>query len=834
MKEQAQAAWVVHKFGGTSVANAQRYQAAASIIHSEPGARKAVVVSAMSGVTDQLFALVDQASRQDATYKNTLEECGRRHLAAIQEVLGGAYATFGETFARALANDLKEISVVLETVWRDRRSSEQVYDRISGFGEVWSAQVLCAYFLSERHACRWLDARKVLVVTHGEAGPIIDWAASQAKLDAWLATEPSSLIVITGYVASTPEGVATTLKRNGSDYSAAIFASLLNAEGLTIWTDVDGVLSADPRRVPEAVLLDEMSYKEAMELAYFGAKVLHPQTMTPAQGKNIPIWIRNTFRPQAKGTKIHQPRAETPVDESRPVKGLATVDHVALLNVEGNGMIGVPGVAGRLFGALKEVGISVSMISQASSEHSISFVVPEAQGALAKETVEKAFAPEIRQAQIQSVELVGGCSILSAVGDNMVRVPGVAAKFFRSLAKAGISVRAIAQGSSERNISIVIDRAQATRALRAAHSGFYLSAQTLSIGLIGPGLIGSEFVRQVQSQREWLLSQFHIDLRIRGVANSKKMLLSDRINLEGWKEQLEREGVPLDLDTFTRHVQAEHLPHAAIIDCTSNEHVAGRYAAWLDQGIHIVTPNKKANSGQLSSYREIKAISRRRNSHYLYEATVGAGLPVINTLRDLIQTGDRIQRIEGILSGTLSYIFNTFSATQAFSAVVLDAQRKGFTEPDPRDDLSGTDVARKLIILAREIGLDLELADIRVKSLVPEALKAVPMASEFLAKLPEYDAGMAKLQTEAQAEGQVLRYVGVLEAGGQASVELKRYPLSHPFARLSATDNIIAFQTTRYSKQPLIVQGPGAGPEVTAAGVFADLLRLSAYLGAPQ
>jgi aspartokinase/homoserine dehydrogenase 1 len=543
-------------------------------------------------------------------------------------------------------------------------------------------------------------------------------------------------------------------------------------------------------------------------------------------------WIRNTFNPEHPGTKIHHRSNDGKKVTVHPVKGFTTVDKVALLNLEGTGMIGVPGIANRLFGSLREIGVSVIMISQASSEHSICFAVPEAQGALAKSTVEKAFFSEIHQGLIHSVELDSSVSILAAVGDDMVSVPGVAAKFFQALGKAGVSVRAIAQGSSERNISVVIDQAQATKALRAAHAGFYLSAQTLSVGVIGPGLIGSSLLAQLESQAEWLRNHFKIDLRVRAVANSKNMLLGERLELsQGLKEKLKSEGAPFSVEGFAAHIQADHVPHSVIIDCTSSEKVAEHYVPWMRKGIHVITPNKKANSGPLKTYLELRGLGQEVGSHYFYEATVGAGLPVITTLRDLIRTGDEVLQIEGVLSGTLSYLFNQFNGQVPFSSLVRDAQKQGFTEPDPRDDLSGTDVARKLIILGREIGMSLEMSDITVQNLVPEKLRKTAEIEGFLSGLAEFDPEMSRTHAEASAAGEVLRYVGSVSPGGKTSVALKRYPKSHPFASLSGTDNIFAFTTKRYHKHPLIIQGPGAGPEVTAGGVFGDLLRLAAYVG---
>jgi aspartokinase/homoserine dehydrogenase 1 len=811
--------WVVHKFGGTSVANSERYGSVVSIVAQDASPRRGIVVSAMSKVTDGFMELIELAKRQDAAYLSKLEALQTKHFDTIDEILGREASPERENLRQAIENDAQVLRDLLRAISLSRSCSEPTLEMIAGHGEIWSAQILNACMLKRGVASTWLDARLVLVVTHGETGPMVDWELSRGKLDEWLSRVTVPNIVVTGYVASTPEGIPTTLKRNGSDFSASIFGALLDASCITIWTDVDGVLSADPRRVPEAVVLDEMSYQEAMELAYFGAKVIHPHTMAPALMKGIPLWIRNTLNPGFAGTKIHQPEKSKKTDH--PVKGFTTVDHVALLNLEGTGMIGVPGVANRLFGALREVGVSVIMISQASSEHSICFAVPEAQGELAKKTVEKAFFSELHQGLIQSIECLAGMSILAAVGDNMVHSPGVAARFFRALGKAGVSIRAIAQGSSERNISVVIDQAQATRALRAAHAGFYLSAQTLSIGVLGTGLIGAALLK----------TRFNIDLRVRAVADSKRMLLGEKLRLESAKNELAREGNPVDLAQFAEHIQAEHVPHSVIIDCSTSEKLPLHYREWLGKGIHVITPNKKANSGPLKNYLEIRATSQETGSHYLYEATVGAGLPVITTLRDLVQTGDEVTRIEGVLSGTLSYLFNRFTGETPFSAVLKEARDKGYTEPDPRDDLSGTDVARKLIILGREIGMRLELGDIDVESLVPEPLRKVASVDEFLKGLPAFDTQMDQLYQAAAAAGEVLRYVGSVSPRGVAEVKLKRYPKTHPFASLSGTDNIFAFTTRRYHQQPLIVQGPGAGPEVTAGGVFGDLLRLAAYVG---
>jgi aspartokinase/homoserine dehydrogenase 1 len=548
--------------------------------------------------------------------------------------------------------------------------------------------------------------------------------------------------------------------------------------------------------------------------------------MAPAVEREIPIWIRNSFAPEKAGTVICASPTST-----HAVKGITSIENVALLNLEGAGMIGVPGTAHRLFGALRDEDISVILISQGSSEHSICFAIPEAQAALADQVVRRAFATELREGQIQSVEVSASCSIIAVVGDGMAGTHGVSAKVFSALGNASVNIRAIAQGASERNISAVIDGRDATKALRAVHSSFYLSPHTLSIGLVGPGTVGSVLLDQLASQAARLKRDFNVDLRLRGIAGSKRMVLADKeIDLANWRAALES-AEPTDMDRFTQHVAAGHLPHRVIIDCTADNGVGLRYANWLGSGIHVVTPNKKANSGPLEYYRELREAGRRSGAHFLYEANVGAGLPVVMTLRDLRETGDEIHAVEGIFSGTLAYLFNIFDGSVPFSQIVREAKAKGYTEPDPREDLSGMDVARKLIILGREMGLTLELTDVTVESLVPESLRACSI-DEYLGRLPEFDGDMRRMLDDARTNGQVLRYVGRLTADGCATVGVERLPAGHAFANMALTDNIVRFVTARYAENPLIVQGPGAGPAVTAGGVFGDLLRLAAYLGA--
>ncbi len=800
----------------------------ARILEEDPNPRLGVVLSACKGITDALLNLVAAAERQDDDTDRRIDEIRKRHHVIAETLLTGEPRT---QFLTTLEQDLRDIAGILHTVRLIRAASQMVRDLIAGYGEIWSTRLFSAYLRARGKRpgkVQWVDARDVVSVDWGSLGPAVRWEVSQQNLAKVVPRDPAITLIITGFIARDPKGVQTTLGRNGSDFSGSIFGALLDAEEIVIWTDVDGVLSADPRLVPDAKVIDSLSYNEAMELAYFGAKVIHPQTMAPAVAKGIPIWIRNTFAPEKKGSLI----CANPTSDLA-VKGITSIDRCALVNLEGAGMIGVPGTAHRLFGALRDHGISVILISQGSSEHSICFAIPETEASRAEVVVRDAFDSELRQGQIQSVEVTSGCSILAVVGDGMAGSHGVAAKVFGSLGSAAVSVRAIAQGASERNISVVIDGKHSSRALRAVHSSFYLSPHTVSIGLIGPGLVGGALLDQMASQVARLSRDLKVDLRVRGIMSSKRMHLANvEVPLNRWRDAVSATGESADLTRFAEHTHADHLPHAIIIDCSSSNEIAARYPEWLAQGIHIVTPNKKANSGDFELYGRLQEARKQGSSHYLYEATVGAGLPVVQTLRDLRDTGDEIQRIEGILSGTLAYLFNVWDGSEPFSSVVRAAKSKGYTEPDPRDDLSGVDFARKLIILGREMGLRLELGDVQLEGLVPSALTSCG-PDEFLERLPEFDAPMAQKLEAARSRNRVLRYVGSLDAAtGKASVGLVELERSHTFANINLTDNVVRFLTRRYNENPLVVQGPGAGPEVTAGGIFADLLRVCAYLGA--
>ena len=818
--------WIVHKFGGTSLADARCIDQVARLMMARDDETQAIVVSAMAGVTNTLLGAAADAASGQERWIDTLEALRRQHLDTAAELLGDDAALFDAT-----REDLQARFVTLEQLLSSLAlmgsAPSEALELISGHGELLSARLLSAHLQGLGEEAEFVDARDVLRTRPAALMVAVDWEFSQRQLEAVLQQRPARRYVITGFICRTVEGRISTLGRNGSDYSGSIFGRLLEAEEIHIWTNVDGLMSADPTAVPQAELLNHLSYREAFELAYFGARVIHPQALSPALERDIPVFIRNTFNPDCPGTRIDSRGHPSP-----PVKGISGIGNMTLINIEGAGMIGVPGTAERIFGALNRAEVSVSMISQGSSEHSICVVVPAVAGEQARTILKEVFERELRHHQIHRIALVPDIRILAIVGEGMTGTPGVAARLFASLARAGINVRAIAQGASERNISVAVDESDAERALKAIHAGFYLSEQTLSVGLIGPGQVGSALVRQILDASERLKREANLDLRLRAVASSSRMRLSDPgLRPEDAERPLGNDHEALDLERLADFINDDHLPHAVIIDCTASEKVADHYLGWLERGIHVITPNKHAGSGDPDRYRRLRRQLERGSARWRYEATVGAGLPVIQTLRDLIDTGDRVLRIDGIFSGTLAYLFNRYQPGMSFAGLVGEARAAGYTEPDPRDDLSGTDVARKLVILAREMGLETGLADVQVESLAPAEL-ADASVNDFLAGLAAYDPTMTERLEAAQARGEVLRYVASLDDRGRAEVALKSLPRDHPFANLALTDNVVAFQTHRYRDNPLIVQGPGAGPDVTAGGVFADLLRVAVNLGA--
>lgn len=841
-------AWCVqvHKFGGTCVATAERINEIVEFLkENDDSPSKVAVVSAMGShptsptkVTDLLLNMVSKASKKDSSFTDDLIALKEKHVDAATALLGKGKEL--DTFLEGLNQDIGDLTAMLRAISVAGMCAYAYEEYIVGHGELWCARLMTARCCQVGLNARFMDARDVLVVSPTSDGLSVDvhYEASDRNLDTWFQNHGNyDVIIATGFIAKTPDGTVTTLRRNGSDYSATIMGALFRGGKITIWSDVDGVYSADPRVVSDAVCLDHLTYNEAWELSYFGAQVLHPRTTIPAMRFNIPISSRNFFNRNAKGSEISRDFKEEAVSGSAGVKGLATIQDVALVNVEGAGMIGVPGTAASIFGCMRDANINTIMISQASSEHSVSFAVKDSDAKKAVEALRKRFSEAISSGRIQNIDCIGKCCVLSAVGYGMANNRGVSATFFSALAKANVNIVAIAQGSSEYNITCLVKQEDSVRALRAAHSRFYEKSLPIGVGLVGPGLIGSTFLSQLKDQKQKLEDEYHVDIRILAIATSKKMVLNDDgIDLDLWKDVMDKDAQDLDYDQLANHLSTNTIPNNVILDCTASDEPPRHYLDWMKKGIHVITPNKKLNSGDLAQYLALKKYQRSSYTHFFYEGTVGAGLPVIFTLQHLVGSGDKVKRIEGIFSGTLSYIFNTFgSDSRTFSEVVIAAKDAGYTEPDPRDDLAGMDVARKVTILARECGLNLELENVPIQSLVPEPLQSVSSAEEYLQRLPEFDGEMQKLLDDAEQAGECLRFVGVVDPVNQSgSVELRRYPKDHPFAQLSGSDNIISFTTERYSEQPLIIRGPGAGAEVTAGGVFSDLLRLSAYLGAPS
>ncbi len=771
--------------------------------------------------------LISFAVAQDEVLWSKLEE-----MSSTQHefIAGVSSKTLRKELENSVRNYFIEMEEILKGVWLVRHCSEVTREHIFGIGSIWTAELLNARLQSLDMKAAWVDSRDILTFSAGGMGLPMDWDISGNKLDAFLSVKKDiQILIATGSRGSDTDGESIYLGEHGAEFAASLYGNLFDSQRIVFWSYSDGIMSADPEKVPGAVVIPELTYEEATELAHFGAKTLHPEALPPAIVKRIPVYIKNINYPDKPGTVI---KAEESGSQVHPVKGFSIVDTISLLNVEGAGMVGVPGISSRLFSALYKKGISVILISQASSEHSICCAIPSAQAEEAKDVARKTFREELESFRIHTIEIESDCAILGAVGDKMSGTPGISAKFFGALGQAGVNVRAIAQGSSERNISAVIRKEDSTRALRAVHSGFYLSNQTLSIGVIGPGLIGSTLLDQIAGESEYLHENFGIDLRVRGITRSKKMILSDpSLDITQWRSSLESSSEEADLEKFINHIDAEYIPHKVIIDCTTSQDIPGKYLEWIRRGIHIITPNKKAGTTAMEEYRKLFSESRKRGIHFLYETTVGAGLPIIGTLRDLILTGDKIKRIEGVFSGTLAYLFWKFDGTKPFSELVGEAKDLGFTEPDPRDDLSGMDIVRKTVILAREIGYAVEVEDVPVKSLVPGELRDVSVEN-FMQHLSIMDEEMDKLYREAVERNEVIKYTGIIEEDGSCSVQLKSYPSDHPFAGISGSDNIVAFTTERYNTQPLVVRGPGAGPDVTAGGIFADLLRLASYLGA--
>lgn len=813
------------KFGGSSLATADCIRQAGKIVlQTASHETTVVVVSAFQGVTNQLLdcaRLAEKGNRWEKTWRDIID----RHRAAIVSLTKGRRLTQLRRQAEVLFNDLHD---TLHGVQLLGHAPPRALDLTASFGERLSALIIAGY-LSRFRPAQFVDAREIIVTDAQFTNANVMFGETNRAVRRYFAKIQRSrtrapIAVTTGFIASTIDGQTTTLGRNGSDYTAAILGAALNASAIEIWTDVDGVLSADPRDVPSAFVLPHVSYEEAMELSYFGAKVLHSATIAPAVARRIPLLIKNTFRPNEPGTLISRGTEKS----EQLIKGITAVAGVTLLTLRGLSLVGVPGIAERLFRALASRGVNVILISQASSEHTICFAVRAVDVANAIAAVRQEFRFEF-QHQLTSLDEKPGQAIVAVVGDEMKGHAGVSGKVFGALGRHNINITAIAQGASERNISFVVDAAQQAQAINIIHQAFFEVRKRLALVVIGVGNIGSTLLEQLRSQRAHLLAR-GFDVSVVGLANSKKFLLDRRgIDLSRWRQRLSASRRRMILHVLAREIAKLKLTDVALVDCTAAESVVAAYPDFVRANLHIITPNKKANVLPWRNYAALMELLRARQKYFLDEANVGAGLPVMSTIRDLIASGDVIQKVEGIFSGTLSYLFNNLDDRMPFSALVRKAWESGLTEPDPRDDLSGQDVARKLLILARQNGLQLEIDDVDVESLVPRNLARGRFAPRFFTSLAPLDRKMRDRLSRAQSRGAVLRYVGTL-AGNHARAGIKEFPRNHPIASTQGSDNVIAFTTKRYSQTPLVIQGPGAGADVTAMGVFSDILKLLHYL----
>ena len=805
------------------MATPERINKVCEIIRQQLPEKIAVVFSAFGGITDQLIKLSTLALEGNNSYQSILEAIAQRHLDAIQTLIPPGRQKDAE---EQVGSRLAKLGNVVRGIYLIRERTPRTLDYIMSFGERLSAFIICEALRCQGVDAVYLDARKVIHTDNHFGQAKVDFEITNKKIqDQWLTLTGTP--IITGFIATAHTGETTTLGRSGSDYTAAIFAGALHASELEIWTDVDGMMTADPRLVKKSFTLPEMSYEEAMELSHFGAKVIFPTTMLPAMAHKIPIRIKNTFNPEHPGTMI---RADSV--NGKLVKGISSMKGISLINVQGSGLIGLVGFSKRLFGALAEQEINVILISQASSEHSVCIAVDGADALKARTAIESEFRYEIKDDLVDEVKITTGLSVIAAVGDGMKHIPGTSGRMFSALGKNGINVSAIAQGSSERNISAVIKEEDAAKALNVLHDAFFLShLKTIHLFIAGTGLIGKALVAQIREQFQHLSTHQHLEIKIAGIANSRKMLFDgEGLALDHCLDLLEAQGQAMDVAAFLQNMGALNLANSVFVDCTASEDIASLYPTVLNESISIVTPNKKAASASMERYKKLKETARLRGVRFLYETNVGAGLPVINTLNDLLLSGDKVLRIEAVLSGTLNYIFSTFDGTKAFSQVVAEARQKGYTEPDPRDDLSGTDVARKILILAREAGSTIELTDIQIESLVPPDCRDAAGADAFLQALKAHDVAFEKKRQAAESQNKKLRYRAELGEGA-IRVGLHAVGSEHDFYSLSGSDNIILLTTERYHERPMVIRGPGAGAEVTAAGVFADIIRIGHYTG---
>lgn len=810
----------VLKFGGTSVASSKSLKEVIAILRNQ-NAPVIVVVSALGGITDVLVGMLQTAAKGSEEYKKAFKTLEERHLEPINAFLKGDAKASAESF---LHQQLEELKTLLDAIHKVEEMTPKSVATISSFGEFLSSTIIEKVLQAAGLNCQLQDARTLIQTKMQQQKEVVDFGVTAAQVEAAWKAHQGEVLLVPGFIAANENGQTTTLGRGGSDYSAAIIAHVLEAEELEIWTDVSGMYTAHPKIVPTATPIEQLTYFEAMELSHFGAKVIYPPTLQPLVEKNIPIRVKNTFDAQAAGSLING--TGTP-DQNHIVKGISHIDGVALISLEGGGMVGIPGFSKRLFEALSENKINIIMITQASSEYSICLGIREGDAPLAKEVIDAQFAFEIAQKKVAPAKVETNLVNIAVVGDRMKDHQGISGKLFSTLGANNINIRAIAQGASERNISIIIDAKNVTKALNALHESFFeTQRKQLNLFVMGVGNVGGKLLEQIHQQTAYLKEQLQLSIRVMGISNSRKMILGTTpIDLNSWKNQLEDTEIQADKDKFFAYVTTQNLRNSIFVDNTANEIVAQEYYRYLNNSIGVVTCNKIACASTLEHYLSLKKVARQYNNLFLFETNVGAGLPVIDTLNNLIASGDKIVKIQAVLSGSLNFIFNTFTAGVPFHEVVQQAREQGYTEPDPKIDLSGIDVARKILILARESGLAIELEDIANNSFLPEACLNTSNVEDFFESLAANDAHFQAIVKKAEANGVQLKYVAQLE-NGKASVGLQEVPEGHDFYNLSGSDNIILFYTNRYKDQPLIVKGAGAGAEVTASGLFADIIRI--------
>lgn len=811
----------VIKFGGTSVGSVKGVQQIVAILRDmeQEGMTPVVVLSALGGVTNALSTLAESASRGEA-FSDRLKTIESRHFDMAKALLPLKQQNVVFTHLTIMFNELEEI---LQGIASLKELSPQSHDLVLSFGERFSTFLICQ--IAKEHFPRvvCMEATSFISTDSNFGHAAVDMKETAINIQNKLGENPDHIRIVTGFIGADSRGRVTTLGRGGSDYTAAIIGAVLEATSIEIWTDVDGMLTADPRRVRKAFPLSDLSYTEAMELSYFGAKVIYPPTMLPAFEKNIPIVIRNTFNREFTGTVIQRYSDSF----EHPIKGISSIDEVSIINLSGSGMIGKSGFSGKLFGLMSRENINIILITQSSSEHSITFAVHPEDALRAVDLIKAEFELELLARKLNIPTVEDRHAVIAIVGENMKRAPGMSGRLFNALGRNGVNVRAIAQGSSEYNISVIVDQKDLSKSLNAVHDAFFAERRkTLHVFCVGTGNIGGTLFSQIRKQAKFLETNNELEIKVVGIANTRQMLICEEgIDLENWNEAL-ASGKQADLDRFIQLMKAMNLSNCIFVDNTASSLIPERYVDIFEANISIVTSNKIANSGTYKQYQRLKNTAFRHGVDFFYETNVGAGLPIIRTLKDLMMSGDRVLKIEAILSGTISYIFNHYNKDRRLVDVVKEAYDLGYTEPDPRDDLNGKDFMRKLLILARESGLPLEEEEVSLEAILPEACMLAPNVEAFFEALEASEPHFNRLKEQASKDNLRIRYVGVLEQG-KAEIKLELVDAQHPFFSLSGSDNIISFTTERYKERPLVVKGPGAGAEVTAAGVFAEIVNTS-------